>query len=425
MGFGGITNTALATSLNADRHLTIYCRSSFEVTDAALITDASLQIHVDDGAVVYINGIEAVRDGMPEGAISFATEAAASGNEGVFDSHPIDHGLLVEGTNTIAVEVHNQTQRSSDLVIDVALVGTRLNESSAPIFIATTTTVRARSLEGGEWSGLNEATFLTGTPATSSNLVISEIHYHPSLAQGELSEYIELMNISDLTVDLAGVAFTEGVSFAFGDSATLAPGQRAVLVADPAAFESAYGQGATILGTYTSRLANGGERLTLGATDGSTLHSLRYNDNAPWPGEADGDGYSLVLINPDSAPDHALPQNWRASIRTGGNPGASDSLPFVGDPETELLGYALGDPAAVVARVLDGVPVFEFPRVPGADDVTVSVELSSDLKTWHKGEAVLLSQSKQAGKPTIMRWRITDGGDSRQYARLLVSLNES
>jgi hypothetical protein len=360
---------------------------------------------------------------MPGGQIEFLTRSIDDGIEGVFDSYSFDPSLLVEGSNTIAVEVHNRSAGSSDMVIDLALVGIRLDDAT-PIPIETTTTVRARSLDGEEWSLLIEATFLTGAPATPSSLVISEIHYHPSDSQGALSEYIELMNISGQTINLAGVAFTQGITFAFADDATLAPGQRAVLVADPAAFGSAFGVGPAIVGTYSSRLADGGERLTLSAADGSTLQSLRYDDNAPWPTAPDGDGFSLVLVAPESAPDHALPQNWRPSLAPGGSPGTSDSISFEGDPESGLLEYALGDPKAVGIRVIDGIPVFEFPRVLGADDVTVRVEVSNDLATWRSGEAVLLNQSAPAGGMSLMQWGFIVAPGERQHARLVVSLNE-
>ena len=425
LGFGTISGTTVATTVN--RNLTLYCRRSFELAGAASITDAFLQIQVDDGAVVYLNGTEAARKNMPGGQIDFSTPASDDvPNEEDFDSHSFDPGLLVEGANTIAVEVHNRSTGSSDLGIDIALAGSRLNEANPPIPINTTTTVRARSLEGegegAEWSALTEATFVAAAPATPGNLVISEIHYHPSDAQGELSEYIELMNISDQPIGLAGVEFTQGIAFTFSDDATLMPGQRAVLVADPAAFASAYGAGATVLGTYSSRLADGGERLTLSAADGSTLQSLRYDDNSPWPSEPDGDGYSLVLISPESAPPHDLPQSWRASVTAGGNPGTSDAIPFEGDLENDLLAYALGDPAAVGVRIIDGAPVLEFPQIPGSDDATVTVELSSDLTTWRAGEATLLSQTRRSGR-LQMRWAMATDGGGRKYARLVVSLN--
>ena len=428
LGYGGINNTTIATTINAPRHVTAYFRKSFEVTNAALTTEASLRIHADGGAVVYINGTEAVRDNIPDGTISFGTLSVNDGNEGVFDSYTFDHSLLVDGSNTIAVEVHNGSTSSSDMVIDLALEGIRLNESNAPIALNATTTVRARSLDGGEWSALTEATFLTGTLAAPGNLVISEIHYHPSTAQGELSEYVELMNISDQTINLAGVAFTRGITFTFDDQATIAPRQRAMLVADQAAFEAVHSIDKTILGTYTGRLADGGERLTLSAPDGSPLRSLRFDDTAPWPTEADGDGYSLALISPESAPDHTLPQNWRASLNPGGSPGASDAITFGGDPATELLAYALGGDGASSVGIgsIAGVPVFEFPRALGADDVEFSVELSGDLVTWRAGEATLLDQSERAegGSLSIMRWSIAAGAAGRQYARLVVSLRE-
>ena len=359
---------------------------------------------------------------MPDGPVNHSTAPTSDGNEGVFDTIAIDHNLLVDGTNTIAVEVHNIRTTSGDMVLDLALLTTRPNED-APIAIDSTTTVRARNFDEGEWSALNAATFYAGTPATENNLVISKIHYHPSDTQGELSEFVELMNISDQAVDLSGVAFTQGIEFAFGDTASLAPGQRAVLVADPAAFEAAFGTGAKILGTFASRLSDGGERLTLTAADGSLLQSLSYNDSSPWPGEPDGGGYSLVLISPQSAPDHEQPQNWRASLNPGGDPGSSDATRFTGDPATDLLDYALGDPEAVGIRVVDGVPVFEFPRVLGADDVTVSVELSSDLITWSAGESELLGQSERIGDAAILQWSLTKEDNSRQYARIVVSLN--
>jgi hypothetical protein len=154
------------------------------------------------------------------------------------------------------------------------------------------------------------------------------------------------------------------------------------------------------------------------------LQSLRYHDSAPWPSEADGGGYSLVLISPRSAPDHQLPQNWRASINPGGAPGSSDSTPFAGDPATDLLEYALGDPRAVGLRIVDGVQVFEFPRVLGADDVTVSVELSSDLANWRAGEAEFLGQSERIGNTTVTQWSLATDEDLRHYARIVVSLNE-
>ena len=418
LGFGSITGTTLGTWLNNDRHLTFYCRKTFEVTDLDSLADPSFHIHADGGAVVYINGVEAIRDNMPEGAIDFNIGSINDGVEGVFDTYIFDRSLLVEGTNYIAVEVHNQRVQSGDMVFDLSLTGTR------PIPINTTMTFRTRSLDGATWSALNEATFLAGVPATSNNLVISKIHYHPSDPQGELSEYLELLNISDQDVDLAGLEFTQGIAFSFSDQTVLAAGQRAVLVADATAFTTAFGNSATILGTYTSRLANDGEQLTLRAADGSVLHSVTYNDRAPWPLAPDGFGYSLVLVSPNSAPDHALPQSWRTSVNPGGSPGATDSIPFTGNPDTDLFTYALGESYEITLQTVDGIPTLRFPRVLGADDVTVRVEVSNDLQTWQDGEATLLEQSGRVGNLVLTHWILSPELANQKYARVVVTLIE-
>ena len=424
LGYGLIDDTTIATTVNTARHVTAYFRSGFEISDLELVTEASIQVHSDGGAIVYINGVEAARDNMPAGPIAFDTLSSSDGGEGIFEGYPIDVSLLVDGSNTIAVEVHNGSASSSDMVIDLELGGIRLNSDEASIPIDSTTTIRARSLDGTEWSALSEATFLTGIPATSANIAIPEIHYNPSASQGDLAEYIELMNISDSVVNLAGVAFTQGIAFAFDDDGTLEPGERILLVADPASFEQAFGAGLPVRGTYSGRLANSGERLTLASADGSAIHSFRFSDQAPWPEDADDTGYSLTLIAPETAPDHNLPANWRTSRGIGGSPGSSDASTFTGDPATELLDYALGDPKATGIRLVDGVVVFEFPRRIGADDVEFTIELSDDLTAWREGETSFLGQSGRTGDIATSNWAIAGAIPAQQYARLVVSLRQ-
>ncbi len=429
LGFGGITGTSIATPVNETlpRQLTFYCRRDFEIAGASAVLGAALEIHADDGVVVYINGTEVARDRMPDGAVSFSTPASSNGNEGTFDRFDIDHRILVEGTNTIAAEVHNRTAGSGDMVIDLALVGTRLDAENPTVPIDRTMTVRARSLSAGEWSALNEATFLANAAAGPGNLVISEIHYHPDDQQGELAEYVELMNISGAPIDLGGVAFTGGIAFTFSDENVLGAGERVVLVADPAVFEAVFGPGVALAGAYSSRLANGGERLTLSASDGSPIRTVRYDDRPPWPTEPDGGGYSLVLISPESDPDHELPQNWRASVEPGGSPGAGDSFPFTGDPATGLLSYAFGDGGAPAARISGGELVVELPRVLGADDVRTGIEVSDDLVRWEAVAATLLEQSVRTGDggAVVMRWAVpASGAGAVRYARGSVRLVE-
>jgi hypothetical protein len=93
---------------------TCYFRRSF--TMPALPNGApQLKLLCDDGAVVYVNGVEAWRQNMPAGTI-FPTTPAASSVEGVNENAwhiiPLSGSLFINGgTNVIAVEVHDFSGR--------------------------------------------------------------------------------------------------------------------------------------------------------------------------------------------------------------------------------------------------------------------------------------------------------------------------
>jgi len=81
----------------------------------------------DDGAVIYLNGVEVARTNMPTGAIAFGTRALSSVNDAAdttLYTIPIS-ARLVEGRNLLAVEVHQFQQASSDLTFDLSLTGIR------------------------------------------------------------------------------------------------------------------------------------------------------------------------------------------------------------------------------------------------------------------------------------------------------------
>ncbi len=106
----------------ANKFVTTYFRREFQVDDPAQVVDALLTLLADDGALVYLNGIEVVRDNMPVGAIAFSTLAtgAISGTtETTRRVNAIDPVLLRQGRNVLAVEVHQGDITSSDLSFDL------------------------------------------------------------------------------------------------------------------------------------------------------------------------------------------------------------------------------------------------------------------------------------------------------------------
>jgi len=81
--------------------------------------------------------------------------------------------------------------------------------------------------------------------ALQQGLIVSEIMYNPSTDQDH--EYIELHNISEASLDLTGVGFSDGISFVFADGTSIAPGAYLLVVRDVTAFEERYGTGLPVM----------------------------------------------------------------------------------------------------------------------------------------------------------------------------------
>src|SRR5258705_2594189 len=126
LGFG---ESYIATSVpfgpNAsDKYRTTYFRRSFTVAAPESVTSLSLATRYDDGFVAYLNGVEVLRRGLPAGAITYTT--IATSHEGAaYESFDVTtfKSALVAGTNLLAVEGHQTSPSSSDLVWEAGLTG--------------------------------------------------------------------------------------------------------------------------------------------------------------------------------------------------------------------------------------------------------------------------------------------------------------
>ncbi len=257
---------------------------------------------------------------------------------------------------------------------------------TGPVLVSSSAVIKARTFTvSSKWSGLNQGTFIAGTPASAANLVVSELHYNPP-GSADAGEFIEVMNIAAQMIDLTGAQFDSGIQFAFAAGTTLAPGERAVVAANAADFS-----GPRVLGSYGpgSALDNGGEHLRLLAWNGAVIEEFIWDDVAPWPITPDGEGPSLTLIKPQTDPDTSLPANWRESTVPGGTPGTTDATTFTGNPLaddngdgiTNLVAYAFGTQPATVQQQ-NGQITWNILFNPAAEDVILIPEWSADLVNW-------------------------------------------
>lgn len=126
LGYSDAPATTLSYGPDANnKYITYYFRKQFNVASVSALND-TLQLNLlrDDGAIVYINGVEVLRDNMPSTGVDYLTWSTATvdgANESTYFSYNISKNFLVNGQNTIAVEIHQRDGTSSDLGFDLEL----------------------------------------------------------------------------------------------------------------------------------------------------------------------------------------------------------------------------------------------------------------------------------------------------------------
>ncbi len=372
-------NTALEAQKNTELQIgqvTYYFRKEFIISNDIDLDLSTFEINtfVDDGLIVYINGIEALRVHMSGGAVDYSTFANLTITNAQYEGpFIIPKELLQKGQNIIAVEVHQVNATSSDIVFGLSLnssqpkpkdeplvipiyytldgsdprmVDGAINTQSAKLFdsavlITENSTVKARTFLNGDWSALNQASFMVKSQPSSvasiaENLRITEVMYNPA-DNGDF-EFIELHNThptSDLSLN--GLSFTNGIEMIINNGVHIpANGYILVSLAENTeainAFREYYGLDAstTIIGPYSGKLSNSGEQITLSTiVDNQDVISFNYSDGRGWPIAADGAGHSLVPITSaiptqqDGSLDYG--GNWQTSFALGGSPGSPDA----------------------------------------------------------------------------------------------------
>jgi hypothetical protein len=442
----------------------IFVRIPFALESIDTIRSLILRMKYDDGFVAYLNGQRVASRGAPD-FLTWNAQATTrrTDAESLFFQ---DFNVSIEdielrvGINVLALHGLNGNIVSSDFLLSPQLEVIESIEVSAPsetaliysdpLTLRENTTVKARVItDDGLWSALSEAHFYTRSMPTPTNLVLTEVHFHPSdPATFDLGftatdfEFLELSNVGSEPIQLAGLRFSEGIEFEFAtDTPTLEANGRILVVNNRRAFIERYGAeiATQIAGEYgnTSRLSNGGETLTLMSGDDRVLFRFTYGDKQPWPSSADGGGVSLVPRNATTATtsDASL---WRVSEAIGGSPGQAEpdrpgyaewrEAVFAGnlqagDPSgnpdqdrlLNLMEYAFArDPLATtpvpnldVMRSAEGTEIRYTVPIP-RDDLQFRIETSAKLSDpWQQAAVTTEIVREDDGSETLVQ-RLTE-----------------
>ncbi len=125
--------TQLSDMIN--NYTCFFIRRPFLVTNAAEIGAIKMDYYIDDGFVMWINGVEVYRENMTGGEVSRTSLAA---------NQPIDpapavsanfypvSGYLREGTNWLAIQVFNTSATSTDIGFDCS-IESLMGETNPPV----------------------------------------------------------------------------------------------------------------------------------------------------------------------------------------------------------------------------------------------------------------------------------------------------
>ena len=128
-GYGRYSRNTFVASGQKPRPITTYYRTDINLDDPKDWDRIEMQVQVDDGAVIYVNGeaaayyrVDKIVPMTPEVKANFSVNVIKEYQK-VTLSGGHTRSLFVAGKNSIAVEVHQSKASSSDLIFDLALSG--------------------------------------------------------------------------------------------------------------------------------------------------------------------------------------------------------------------------------------------------------------------------------------------------------------
>ena len=123
--------------------ISVYMRKEFQVLDTSQIKRILLDIDYDDAYIAYLNGVEIGRNLLSGSTINYNDLAEGHHEAMLYQGNSPERlffvkSLLQNGTNTLAVQVHNQSADSSDMsalpVLSVEVFGNQQIYNDTPVW---------------------------------------------------------------------------------------------------------------------------------------------------------------------------------------------------------------------------------------------------------------------------------------------------
>jgi len=117
------TIATFVPSSQEGNYSSVFLRTEFVAKNPTPGNVFTVNVNVDDGCIVWINGTEVGRFNVPQGELTYDQWAITAG-EATLTSFGITNsagGPVVSGTNVIAVQVFNANATSSDLFFDFSV----------------------------------------------------------------------------------------------------------------------------------------------------------------------------------------------------------------------------------------------------------------------------------------------------------------
>ena len=169
--------------------------------------------------------------------------------------------------------------------------------------------------------GITDPFYLTAvfiqSELSPGSIVINEINYN-SNDDHESGDWVELYNPGQMEIDISNWVMKDDDdqhSFIIPDGTFINGDEYIIISQDLDLFYDNYPSDIPVIGPFDFGLGGGGDEVRIYDDVGALMDSVKYDDDEPWPIEADGEGPTLELINPTY--DNSLPEYWTSSQQYG------------------------------------------------------------------------------------------------------------